>query len=69
MQVDKEFISFYAHLSYVCFYSVVLLHVPTCEYTGFRCNKKYDGTHNIYQQMNLCLQLCSECFLGKLIKK
>ena len=39
------------------------------EYTGFRCHKKYDGTHNIYQQMNLCLQLCSECSLGKLKKK
>ena len=56
MQVDKEFISFYAHLSYVCFSSVVLLHVPTCLFlvstTGFKCHKKCDGTHNIYQQNN-----------------
>ena len=46
----------------------ILIYLFLVSTTGFKCHKKCDGTHNIYQQMNLCLQLCSECFLGKLKK-
>ena len=79
MQVDKEFITVFMPISlmfvplqwfyYICTCTNIILCLFLVSTTGFKCHKKYDGTHNIYQQMNFCLQLCSECFLGKLKKK
>ena len=76
MQVDKELVTVFMPISlmFVSLQWFYYMYQHTTmfifgEYTtGFKCHKKYEGTHNIYQQMNLCLQLSSECFLGKLKK-